>query len=110
MPAKNKGPLTKVEKFYLENNSDCSIKQLAQDIGRSPKAVEKHLESVKEEGKGHIAKSKDETTSDAAGNLMSRNEKYGVTIMNEQASMAGDSPKSSKNTFNPNTMYRIKDN
>ena len=41
---------------------------------------------------------------------MSKNEKYGVTIMNEQASMAGDSSKSSKSTFNPNTMYRIKDN
>ena len=80
MPAKNKGPLTKVEKFYLENNSDCSIKQLAQDIGRSPKTVEKHLESVKEEGKSHIAKRKNETPNDVAGNLMSRNEKYGVSV------------------------------
>ena len=109
MPTKNKGPLTKVEKFYLENNSDLSTKQLAQDIGRSAKAVEKHLESLKKEGSEHIAQSKGDSSADVAGDLMSRNEKYGVTAMNEQASLAGESQKNPKSAFNPKTMYKIKD-
>jgi len=109
MPTKNKGPLTKVEKFYLENNSNLPAKQLAEDIGRSTKAVEKYLDTMTGEAKSHIANSKEETGADVAGDLMSRNERYGVTIMNESASMAGESSKSTKNKFNPKTMYKIKD-
>jgi hypothetical protein len=109
MPTKNKGPLTKVEKFYLENNPDLSSKQLAQDIGRTAKAIEKHLGSLKKDDE-YITQSKNETSDDVAGDLMSRNEKYGVTVMNEQASAAGELSKKPKATFNPKTMHKIKDN
>ena len=110
MPTKNKGPLTKVEKFYIENNKDFPTKKIAEDLGRSTKAVLKHLDSVEKERVGSVAKSKDETPdTNSAGELMSRNEKYGVTVMNESASMAGESSKGPKNNFNPNIMYKIKD-
>jgi len=108
MPAKNKGPLTKIEKFYLENNSTLPAKQLAEDIGRSTKSVEKYIDAMVKESNSHIAKSKGEDTGGLAGDLMGRNERYGVTVMNESASMAGESSKSTKNKFNPSTMHKIK--
>ena len=108
MTAKGKGPLSKVEKFYIEQNcSSQSTKEIAKDISRSVKAVEKHLASTKKEASSHIAKAKSEEPN--AGDLMIRNEKYGVSIMSQEASMSGDdSPPSQKNTFNPNVMHKIK--
>jgi len=108
MPTKNKGPLSKVEKFYIDNNAGSPAKQLADDLNRSPKTIEKYLQSSKKETKEHVAKTKQQEDLEA-GSLMGKNEKYGVTIMNEQASMAGEQTPSAKSNFNPDTMYRIKE-
>jgi hypothetical protein len=40
---------------------------------------------------------------------MARNEKYGVAIMTQEASMAGEGTSEPKNTFNPDIMSKIKD-
>jgi len=106
MTAKNKGPLTKVEKFYIENNRDKKVSDVAKDLDRTTKTVAKHIDSI-DVGKGHIAKSKNE--GEDVGDLMAKNERYGVSIMTQEASMAGDTPPSPKNQFNPKIMSKIKD-
>ena len=107
MTAKGKGPFSKVEKFYIEQNaSNQSTEEIAKDLGRSVKAVEKHLASTPKEAPSHITNSKNETSSN--GDMMTRNEKYGVTIMSQEASMSGDASSSAKDKFNPKVMYKIK--
>ena len=107
MTTKHKGPLSKVEKFYIENNKNKTASELTKDLGRNQKTITKHIDSI-EVTKEHIAKSK---SGDAptAGELMARNEKYGVSIMTQEASMAGEGPSEPKNTFNPDIMSKIKD-
>jgi len=107
MATKNKGPLSKIEKFYIENNRDKTVSELAKDLGRHQKTITKHIDSI-EVKKEHIAKSKDEENQ-IAGELMARNEKYGVAIMTQEASMAGEGTSEPKNTFNPDIMSKIKD-
>ena len=106
MTAKNKGPLSKVEKFYIENNKDKTVSELAKDLGRNQKTITKHIDSI-EVTKEHIAKSKSEGPT--SGELMARNEKYGVAIMTQDASMAGEGTSEPKNRFNPDIMSKIKD-
>jgi len=107
MTTKHKGPLSKVEKFYIENNKDKKASELAKDLGRNQKTITKYIDSI-EVVKKHIAKSKSEGQP-TAGELMAKNEKYGVSIMTQEASMAGEGPSSPKNTFNPDIMSKIKD-
>ena len=107
MTTKNKGPLSKVEKFYIENNKGKTVSELAKDLGRNQKTIAKHIDSI-EVAKEHIAKSKNEGGL-TAGELMARNEKYGVAIMTQDASMAGEGTSEPKSTFNPDIMSKIKD-
>ena len=46
MTAKNKGPLTKVEKFYIDNNKNKKVEELAEDLSRTEKAIKKHLDAT----------------------------------------------------------------
>ena len=46
MTAKNKGPLTKVEKVYIENNRDKKVSDVAKDLDRTTKTVAKHIDSI----------------------------------------------------------------
>ena len=41
---KKTGKLTKIELFYIENNSDKDAEEIAKDLNRSKALVEKHLE------------------------------------------------------------------
>ena len=54
--SKKTGKLTKVEKFYIENNSDKSISELAKELNRSETSVKKYSESVKDDS--HVTDAK----------------------------------------------------
>lgn len=45
---KNQGPLTKVEKFYIEGNTEKGAKQLAEDLNRSVQSVRHYIEDIQE--------------------------------------------------------------
>ena len=107
MATKNKGPLTKVEKFYIDNNQNQPVKELATDLSRTEKTVQKYLDTLSPDDIGHIAKSKSDTPS--VGDMMIKNEKYGVSVMTQEASMSGEAPVQEKNKFNPDVMHKIKD-
>ena len=107
MATKNKGPLTKIEKFYIDNNQEKPTKELAEDLGRTEKAIQKHLDVSNSESSEHIATAKSDSPS--VGDMMIKNEKYGVSVMTQEASMAGETPAQQKNKFNPDVMHKIKD-
>mgnify|MGYP003147938678 FL=1 len=107
MATKNKGPLTKVEKFYIDNNQNQPVKELATDLSRTEKAVQKYLDTLGSDDTEHIAKSKSDAPS--VGDMMIKNEKYGVSVMTQEASMAGETPPKQKKKFDPNVMHKIKD-
>ena len=87
-----KSPLTKVEKFYIEHNAELGKKALSEELNRTQKSVQSHIDSVKPKS-GHSVESKSDSASTTrAGVLMARNEK-GSTTMTEAASQAGDEGK-----------------
>lgn len=45
---KKSGPLTKVEKFYIENNLEIDAASLAKDLDRTITIVKHHIEDIKE--------------------------------------------------------------
>ena len=75
-----KGKVSKVELFYIENNSSSmSAEEIASDLGRSVALVKKHI--------------KNEASSDGGptvGSLMARKDNKGVVIMTENASTRSD--------------------
>ena len=106
MGTKNKGPLTKVEKFYIDNNKDKPIKELVADLSRTKKTIQKYLDGLNSVDTGHITTSKSESPN--AGDMMIKNEIYGVSIMTQEASMAGEDLSRQRNKFNPDVMHKIK--
>ena len=79
-----KGPLSKAEKFYIENNAKSELSDLAKDLDRSELSVSKHLKTIK---------TKDEEVLDSS-NLYARDSNKVATIMTEAASMAADESRS----------------
>tara|TARA_Y100000034_G_C6809771_1_gene363839 strand:- start:654 stop:983 length:330 start_codon:yes stop_codon:yes gene_type:complete len=108
MTAKNKGPLTKVEKFYIDNNKNKKVEELAEDLSRTEKAIKKYLDATAQpDDNNHIAKAKSD--SPTAGDMMIKNERYGVSIMTQEASMNGDESKSKSSQLNPNFVHKMKE-
>ena len=108
--SKRKGPLTKAEKFYINNNEGMDIKELSEDLYRSEKIVKEHLEAnppVKEEAS-------EEEKSLKVGKLMARKKERGVTTMTPQASMLSDDKRSSYKSKRINrhsqSIHKIKPN
>ena len=84
-----KGPLSKAEKYYIENNARSELSDLAKDLDRSEVSISKHLKTIK---------IKDEQVLDSSS-LYVRDSNKVATIMTEAASMAAD--ESSKKTSPP---------
>ena len=78
-----KGPLSKKEKAYIEENKTLSVEELSEKLDRSEASINKHIATLKD----------DDKSQSIAGQQFARNEKYGATIMTENASMAGDATK-----------------
>ena len=74
-----KGPLSKVEKYYIENNNQQPLEELAKALDRSEKIVQ-----------GFLSKIKDETATTMSSELYARDSNKVATIMTEAASMAAD--------------------
>lgn len=82
-----KGPLSKAEKFYIENNTDFSVENLCRDLDRAKSTVNKFLKSLpatEERGPTPIASRETPTMSQFA-----KNDK-GSVVMTENASVMGD--------------------
>ena len=74
-----KGPLSKVEKFYIENNIESDVDTISKDLGRSSSIVLKYIEANCP---------KDDPRIINVGDLMAKKKERGVTIMTESASAA----------------------
>ena len=81
-----KGPLSKAEKFYIENNLDMSVDDMSNDLNRSAAIVVKYRENFLDE------RPDVKNVSD----LMAKREDRGVTIMTETASSAAEENKKAK--------------
>tara|TARA_R100001163_G_scaffold61502_1_gene51553 strand:+ start:1639 stop:1971 length:333 start_codon:yes stop_codon:yes gene_type:complete len=90
---KKSGKLTKVEKFYIENNLDKDIADISNDLNRTESAVNKYIDSIEEEkDTGHIASSKQDSD---VSNLMGYNDR-GSTVMTPAASERSDDTRTTR--------------
>lgn len=88
MSKKKTGRLTKVEKFYIENNADKSAEDIAKDLNRSKSIVTKYIDESHDTG--HIDSIKDPDSNNTVGDLMGHKEGRGVTVMTPAASELSD--------------------
>ena len=79
--ATKRGKLSRIETFYIDGNRDKTADQLATDLNRGLKVIQKYL---------------DENPVDSGQSLAGENivTEKGTTIMTEAASMAADASKS----------------
>jgi hypothetical protein len=103
--SKKTGKLNKVEKFYIENNSDKEVSQIAKDLNRSEASVEKHMKNSPK--RKHTSEAKSEE--DVVSNLMGHNDR-GSTVMTPAASELSDGTRSSRlsKNSNHNAIHKIK--
>ena len=98
-----KGPLSKVEKFYIENNIESDIETISKDLGRSLSIVSKYIEENCSKTDPRIIN---------VGDLMAKKKERGVTIMTENASAASDANKEFQKKSSPSwqeSIHKIKD-
>ena len=108
--SKKRGPLNRVEKFYIDNHSDKDVKDIAEDLNRNQKIISKYLDSKPEAE--HTSKAQDEQKETViAGELFGHKEGRGVTVMTPAASETADAAKanSSQKANNSAFIHRIKD-
>ncbi|MAF25437.1 hypothetical protein CL634_07675 [bacterium] len=89
------GRLTKVEKFYIDNNLEMSVSDVAKDLNRTKKIVEKRRSS-NEPSKGHITKANHYPKTKTINDLMGHKESRGVTIMTPEASEVADATRAKR--------------
>lgn len=88
--SKKTGRLTKIEKFYIDNNPDIEASTIAQDLGRTERVVKNRRASNPTEPKGHIVKTNHYPKAETIKDLMGHKENRGVTIMSPEASEVAD--------------------
>ena len=82
-------PLTKAEKFYIEQNCESAdMEAVAKDLRRSPSVIQKYYDEC--------LTSKQESDSISAGDLMVTNKQRGYTVMTREASEVGESNRKAK--------------
>jgi hypothetical protein len=91
-----KGPLSKAEKFYIENHRDFDIKNLCRDLDRAQSIIKTFVNSLPEQQK--------ETP---LYKQFARNDK-GATVMTEGASSMADDKRSTPNKQRPSCVTSIK--
>ena len=89
--SKKTGKLTKVEKFYIENNKDKDTTEIAKDLNRTKTCIEKHIEKHKT---SHIDNIQDKKP--PISELFGQKKDRGVTIMTPAASEVADETRSSR--------------
>ena len=88
--SKKKGKLSKVELFYIDNNADKSVADLAKDLNRTESSIEKHIRANTE----HLDNVQDGKSN--IGDLMGHKEDRGVTVMTPAASELADETRVSR--------------
>ena len=86
MSKRKTGKLTKIEKFYIDNNSDMTVEDIAKDLNRTENAIKKHIGESADTG--HVDTTREEGST--VGDLMGHKEGRGVTIMTQAASEMAD--------------------
>ena len=82
-----RGPLSKIEKFYIEQNCDMDIDQLSSDLDRAKSGVKAHVSKFQKNKKNtEDTKEKKEPTHLASQIPSSR----GSTVMTENGSTISD--------------------
>jgi len=89
--SKKTGKITKVEKFYIENNTDKEVGEIAKDLNRTKASVEKHIAKNKT---SHVDEAQDKKA--PIRDLFGHKEDRGVTIMTPAASETADETRSSR--------------
>ena len=89
-----KGKLNKVEMFYIENNKNKDLKEVAKDLDRTLASVTKYSESLVDTK--HVTKTRDNEEQSSVSDLMGRKEDRGVTIMTQAASELSDEGRSKR--------------
>ena len=84
-----KGPLSKKEKAFIDDNKSMSTEDIANKLERSVSVVSRYVEINNQEDPTYTSE------------LFARKEDRGVTVMTEAASMAGDVNKSKRKTESP---------
>jgi len=85
-----KGPLSKAEKTQIHDmlSHGDDVATISGATNRSEKVISKFIDSVTQEQS--TTNTKTETPKGEAGRMFARNEKYGATIMTQNASVASD--------------------
>lgn len=82
-----KGPLSKAEKFYIENHRQLDIKELCKDLDRAQSTISKFTDTLPGDKTAPITSSKKET---ALSQQFARSEKGGAVVMTPNASIMAD--------------------
>ena len=108
--SKKTGRLTKVEKFYIENNPHMESSAIAKDLGRTKASVEKYRTNNPVEKKGHITTTNHYPKADTVKQLFARKEESGVTVMTPEASEATDNIRRKElSKRNKDSIHKIKE-
>lgn len=101
MPKTKKGPLSKVECFYIDGNKEnLEVAEIACDLNRSIVSIENHI-------KKSVRTRKKSNSKVTAGEQFIR--QSGATIMSENASTIADSNKKVINKLPSHCTTKIKD-
>ena len=95
-----KGPLTKIDKFYLDNNLDGDVKELAEELNRTQKFIRSYVET-----------NRTEEQPTPVGDLMGHHQQRdGITVMTPTASEISDELRSVEQAErNASIIHKIKD-
>ena len=103
-----KGPLSKEEKTFIDNNSNLSNEALAEKLDRSEKTISNYTKKPQQ--------TKTETVTSSGSSdidLYARNKDRGVVVMTETASIVSDEKKKKTNIMNTrkyrNIIHKIKE-
>ena len=96
-----KGPLSKKDKQFIDENLSMGVEALAEKLERSTSSVEKYVEDNDNPNRGKVH------------DLFARKKDRGVTVMTEAASIASDDNKKNQTVSAPkrytNVIHKIKD-
>ena len=95
-----KPALSKVEKFYIENNSDLSVEEICKDIKKNEKLVSEYHSQCLEKTK----------QADTIDKLMVVDSKNGYAVMTKEASEKGEKTRTQRSSpRDKNHIHKIRD-
>lgn len=99
-----KGPLSKLERFYIDSNSDKPIEEIAHYLERSVSTIQKYYPTKKTEEEKPVERK--ETPFMQAMGRHKRDGKIVATVLTQAASQIAESSKGKKKPLDPNTIHK----